>query len=131
MSQISNPPTLSRRQSEIIDVVYRLNEASVQEIMERLHEPPSDGAVRRMLNILTEKGLLRSRQDGPRKVYRPAQDKERARMKALRKITDTFFGGSRAGVMAALFEDSALNLNEKEQDTLRRLIHKAREEERP
>ena len=57
---------LSRRLNEIMDVVYRLGAASVAEILEELRDPPTDGAVRRMLNILAEKGLVEARYDGPR-----------------------------------------------------------------
>jgi predicted transcriptional regulator len=124
-----DPLRLSRRQREILDAIYRLNEASVQEIMESLHDPPTAGAVRRMLNILAEKGLVRSRHDGPRKVYAAVEKKEEARKRALKRMTETFFGGSRAGVMAALLEDSALELDEGERQTLGRLIRMAREKE--
>lgn len=126
-----NPGRLSRRQREIMDVIYRRNEASVQEIMESLQDPPTAGAVRRMLNILAEKGLVRSRHDGPRKVYAPVEKKEEARKRALRKMTETFFGGSRAGVMVALLQESALELNDNERRTLSRLIQLAREKEEP
>jgi predicted transcriptional regulator len=101
----------------------------VQEIMESLHDPPTTGAVRRMLNILAEKGLVRSRHDGPRKLYAAVEKKEEARRKALRRMTETFFGGSRAGVMAALLEESALELDEAERQTLRHLIRMAGERE--
>ena len=129
MGRTPSPPKLSRRQSEIMDAVYRLDEASVQEILESLHDPPTAGAVRRMLNILAQKGLVTSRDNGPRKLYRSVQRKEDARRRALKKLTETFFGGSRAGVMAALMEESALGLSQGERDTLSRLIRKAREEE--
>lgn len=129
MDGSANVPKLSRRQREIMDAIYRLNEASVQEIMESLHDPPTTGAVRRMLNILAEKGLVRSRHDGPRKLYAAVEKKEEARKKALRRMVETFFGGSQAGVMAALLEESALELDEEERRTLSRFIRMAREKE--
>ena len=129
MGKKARPPKLSRRQSEIMDAVYRMEEASVQEIVQALHDPPTGGAVRRMLNILGQKGLVVSRHDGPRKVYRAAQEKKEARKRALDRLTETFFGGSRAGVMATLLEESALELSRGERETLSRLIQKAREEE--
>jgi predicted transcriptional regulator len=112
-----------------MDVVYRLNEASVTEILENLDDPPTDGAVRRMLNILAERGLVESRYDGPRKVYRAVLHKEEARKRALRRVAETFFGGSQASLMASLFEDSATRLSEAERNTLRRLIARAKEED--
>ena len=121
---------LSRRQSEIMDVVYRLNEATVAEILEQLRDPPTDGALRRMLHILVDRGLVEARYDGPRKVYRAVQKKEEARRRALKRVAETFFGGSNARLMASLFEESAGDLTEAERKTLRRLIAKAREEER-
>jgi len=112
-----------------MEVVYRLNEASVTEILENLRDPPTDGAVRRMLNILAERSLVEARYDGPRKVYRAVLNKEEARKRALRRVAETFFGGSQARLMASLFEDSALRLSDAERDTLRRLIAKDEEEE--
>jgi len=123
-------PSLSRRQNEIMDVVYRLEEVSVAEILEHLHAPPTDGALRRMLHILVERGLVEARYDGPRKVYRPVQKKEEARKRALRRVAETFFGGSHARLMASLFEEPDVDLTDQERKTLRRLIAKAKEEER-
>jgi len=129
VTKVPDPPILSRRQREIMDVIYRLNEASVADILENLHDPPTDGALRRMLNILTERRLVEARYDGPRKVYRPVQNKEEARKRALRRVAETFFGGSQAHLMASLFEESALRLTDAERKTLRRLIEKAKVEE--
>jgi BlaI family penicillinase repressor len=122
-------PGLSRRQAEIMDVVYRLEEASVAEILAQLHDPPTDGALRRMLHILAERGLVEARYDGPRKAYRPVQRKEEARKRALRRLAETFFGGSHARLMASLFEESDVDLTPAERRTLRRLIAKAKEAE--
>jgi predicted transcriptional regulator len=113
-----------------MDVVYRLNEATVAEILEQLRDPPTDGALRRMLHILVDRGLVEARYDGPRKVYRPVQKKEEARKRALKRVAETFFGGSNARLMASLFEESAGDLTPAERKTLRRLIAKAKEEER-
>ncbi|UCF41563.1 MAG: BlaI/MecI/CopY family transcriptional regulator [Gemmatimonadota bacterium] len=129
MARSPKVPGLSRRQTEIMDVVYRLEEASVSEIQEQLHEPPTDGALRRMLHILAERGLVEARYDGPRKVYRPVQKKEEARRRALGRVAETFFGGSHARLMASLFEESDMELSDAERKTLRRLIAKAKEAE--
>ena len=129
MAKTPDARSLSRRQNEIMEVIYRLNEASVAEILESLPDPPTDGAMRRMLNILNERGLVDARYDGPRKVYRAVQKKEEARKRALRRVAETFFGGSQAQLMASLFEESALHMSNEERDTLRRLIEKAKAEE--
>ena len=127
MKPTSETRRLSRRQSEIMDVIYRLEKATVAEILESLHDPPTDGALHRMLHILARQGWMESRYDGPRKIYRPVQKKEEARKRALRKVVETFFGGSQARLWAALFEDSALHLSDAERKTLRRLIAKVKE----
>lgn len=129
MSKSPDAPRLSRRLAEIMDAVYRLEQASVAEIQDQLHEPPTDGALRRMLHILAQRGLVEARYDGPRKVYRAVQTKEDARRRALRRVAETFFGGSHARLMASLFEESDVDLSEAERKTLRRLIARAKEAE--
>lgn len=130
MTESPKAPGLSRRQREIMDAVYRLEEASVSDILEQLDDPPTDGALRRMLHILAQRGLVEARYDGPRKVYRPVQKKEEARKRALRRVAETFFDGSHARLMASLFEESDVDLSDAERRTLRRLIAKAKEAER-
>jgi predicted transcriptional regulator len=112
-----------------MDAVFRLEEASVTEILEQLHDPPTGGALRRMLHILAKRGLVEARYDGPRKVYRAVQRKDLARKRALRRVAETFFGGSHARLMASLFEESDIDLTEAERKALRRLIAKAKEAE--
>lgn len=129
MTRFSSSPGLSRRQSEIMEVIYRLEEATVAEIAEQLHDPPTAGAVRRMLHILVERGLIEARYDGPRKAYRPVQEREEARKRALRRVAETFFGGSHARLMASLFEETDVDLSDAERRTLRRLVAKAKEAE--
>lgn len=116
---------LSRRQEEILDIIIRLKEATVQDIIENLSESPTDGAVRRMLNILSQKGVVEYYHDGPRKVYKPNINKTNARRKALQHIVDTFFAGSAAKAIASLLNDSDLNLLEEEKKVLSGLISKA------
>lgn len=129
MARFPEVSGLSRRQTEIMDVVYRLEEASVTDILEHLNDPPTDGALRRMLHILAERGLVEARYDGPRKVYRPVQKKEEARKRALRRVAETFFGGSHARLMASLFEEADVDLSKGERKALRRLIARAKEAE--
>jgi predicted transcriptional regulator len=121
---------LSRRQKEIMDILFQRGQASVAEIMAGLPSSPTSGAVRRMLNILYEKGLVEYTQDGPRKLYRPAVDRRQASRQALSHVVDTFFEGSAARTMAALFQATDLSLDDEEKQLLSELIEKARRDGR-
>ena len=118
-------PKLSRRQEEIRNILIRRGEASITEIMEQMADSPTDGAVRRMLNILVEKGVVQFRPDGARKIYRLRIDEQRARSAALEHLVDTFFAGSAARLMAALLTDKDTKLTADERASLRELIEKA------
>ena len=96
-----DPKKLSRRERQIMDIVYLLGEAAVREVQPRLPDPPTDMAVRRMLQILEEKGQLRRRSLGREVVYAPAQSKARAGLHALQHVLDTFFGGAVDEALAA------------------------------
>lgn len=117
---------LSRRERQIMDVVYRLERASVTEVLERLPDPPSYSAVRAMLRILEEKGHLRHEQDGPRYMYLPVTPREAARESALRHLLRTFFDGSAEAAVAALLDIKRDHLSDAELDRLSRLIDQAR-----
>ena len=111
-------------------VVYRNGSASVADIIENIPDAPSPGAVRRMLNILEQKEILRGQQDGPRKIYFPTVEKENAQDSALDRVVETFFGGSAMKAMASLFEKSKHDLSREETEVLSRLIERAEEEGR-
>jgi len=118
---------LSRRERQILNVIIKSGSASVSDIRANIPNAPTDGATRRMLNIMREKGLLKSRFDGPRKVYYTAASTPG---RILNRVVDTFFGGSSARAMAALFDTSASTLSSEEKAVLSRLIEKAKEEGR-
>jgi predicted transcriptional regulator len=102
---VSNDPShLSRRESQIMDIVYELGRARAADVLERLPDPPSYSAVRALLRVLEDKGHLRHEQEGPRYVYLPTTPRERARDSAMRRVVRTFFGGSAEHAMAALME---------------------------
>lgn len=122
--------TLSRREREVMDVLYRRGEATVAEVMEDLKEPPTYSAVRSILRVLTEKGHITHRADGPRYVYAPALGRERARKAALDHVVNTFFDGSAEQVLAALLDRSDLELNDTQIRRLTREIRQAGEEGR-
>ena len=127
MPKDSNNP-LSRREREIMDVIYRAGRASAAEVLDQLTDPPSYSAVRALLRVLEDKGHLRHEEDGPRYVFLPTVPRERARQSALRQILHTFFDGSTEQAVAALLDLSSTKLSEAELDRLSRLIADARKE---
>ncbi|MFQ5526162.1 MAG: BlaI/MecI/CopY family transcriptional regulator [Thermoanaerobaculia bacterium] len=126
----STPIQLSRRERQIMDVVYALGRANVAEVRERLPDPPSYSSVRALMRILEEKGHLRHEQEGPRYVFLPTVPAEAARESALRHLLKTFFEDSAEGAVAALLELRESELSEEEYERLAELIDKARGEGR-
>ncbi len=120
----------SPREKEIMDIIYKMGEASVVDIMTNLTNSPTSGAVRRMLNLLYAKGLVTYRHDGPKKLYRSKVAKNVAGEKALKHLVETFFAGSSARTMASLFKQSDLDLSKNEKRMLRGLIEKAKKKGR-
>lgn len=121
-------PSLSRREREILDVLYRLGEATAADVRDALSDPPSYSAVRTHLRILEEKGHAAHDQDGPRYVYRPAVAPEKAQRSALRHVLETFFDDSPEQAVAALIDVS--DLTDDDFDRLSLLIEQARREGR-
>ena len=119
-------PAVSRRERQILDVLFRKKEATAAEIQAELPDPPSYSAVRALLRILEEKGHIRHREDGPRYVYLPVVEEAAARRSALRHVLDTFFEGSAAGAMAALLGGDGGKLSQEELARMEALIQKAR-----
>jgi BlaI family transcriptional regulator, penicillinase repressor len=117
---------LSRRERQIMDVLYQLGEATAAEVQERLPEPPSYSAVRAMLRILEEKGHVRHEQDGPRYVYVPTVARDNAQRSALHHMLKTFFDGSAEQAISALLDEPSTKLSDAELDRLARLIDSAR-----
>jgi predicted transcriptional regulator len=118
--------SLSRRERQIVEIVYRLREATVADVRRELPDPPSYSAVRALLRILEEKGHLRHREDGPRYVYAPRVPREKAARPALKGVLETFFDGSREKLVAALLDEGAAKLSPEELDNLQGLITRAR-----
>jgi predicted transcriptional regulator len=118
---------LSRRERQVMDVIYELEEATAREVQQRLPNAPSYSAVRAVLTRLVEQGHLRYRESGPRYVYKAAEQRTRIRTAALRKTVDTFFEGSAATAINALLGISASDLSREELDELAKAIAAARE----
>ncbi len=121
---------LSRRERQIMDVIYQLGKATAAEVQERMPSPPSYSAVRAMLAILEQKQLLRHEQDGARYVYLPTVPVERARKSALKSMVRTFFDGSTTDAIAALLELPDSKLSRGELESLAELIERAKKEGR-
>lgn len=122
--------SLSRRERQIMDVLFRLGEATAADVLEGLLDPPSYSAVRALLRILEEKGQISHTQDGPRYVYRPTVAPEKASRSALRHVLRTFFDGSAEQAVAALLDEAGGDLSDAELDRLASLIDQARQEGR-
>ena len=119
---------LSRRERQIMDVVYQRGRVTAAEVLDALPDPPSYSAVRALLRVLEEKGHLRHRRDGARYVFLPTVPRETARRSALARVVETFFGGSTQAAVAALIDQSSLS--DADLDRLRDLIDRARQEGR-
>lgn len=117
---------LTRRERQVMDILFRRGEATVSEVMAELPDPPTYSAVRSILRILTEKELITHRDDGPRYVYLPAKSTERAQEDALKHLVSTFFDGSHEQAMTALLRISDAELTDGEIDRLRERIRRAR-----
>jgi len=122
------PPVheLSRRERQIIDILYAQGRATAAEVQSLLPAPPSYSAVRAMLRILEEKGHVHHEQDGPRYVYLPTVARDNAKRSAMRHVLQTFFDGSTAQAISALLDDSSAKLSDAELDRLARMIEHAR-----
>jgi predicted transcriptional regulator len=119
---------LSRRERQIMDILYRYGRASAAEVRERLPNRPGYSAVRAMLRVLEGKGHVKHEEQALRYVYLPTLPRERAKRSALKHLLRTFFEGSAEQAVAALLDGSAAKLSPGELDRLARLIEKAREE---
>ena len=119
-------PSLSRRERQILDVVYALGRASAAEVVTRLPDAPGKTAVRTFLRILEEKGHLVHDEDGRTYVYRPSRPRERAGAGAFRRVLDVFFGGSLEEAVAAHLGESAADLDDAQLKRLAGLIRDAR-----
>lgn len=122
--------TLSRRERQIMDVIYQRGKATAAEVMEGLPDPPSYSAVRALLRVLEEKGHVRHKQDGPRYVFYPTVSRDRARESALKQVVGTFFEDSAEQAVATLLDMSARDMSESDLDRLAELIEQAKKEGR-
>ena len=122
--------TLSRRERQIMDILYRRGRATAHEVLADLADAPSYSAVRALLRLLEERGHVKHAEDGQRYVYAPAVARADARRSALAHVVKTFFAGSVEQAVATLVESSRSKLSTDELDRLADIIDRARKEGR-
>jgi predicted transcriptional regulator len=123
-------PALSKREKEILDIVYVRGHATAAEVRAAMQDPPTDAGVRTTLRVLVSKGHLRIEQDGPRYDYWPVISAEVARRSELQHVLRTFFGGSVESALSTLLDVKPGDLDEEERRRLKRLIDNAKKQGR-
>ena len=118
--------SLTRRERQIMDILFTAGCATGLEIQHRLPEAPSYSTVRTLLRVLERKGYVRHREQGLRYVYRPVAAREAARRSALQRVLQTFFDGSAQQAVAALLDPKTFRLSPGELDELTKIIEKAK-----
>ena len=121
---------LSRRERQIMDIIYQHGQATAAEVLANLPDPPSYSAVRAMLKILEDKGHLRHKQQGPRYVFLPKVSREKAKRSAVKHLLQTFFDGSAESAVATLLDVSRSDLSNADLDRLNSIISQAKKEGR-
>jgi predicted transcriptional regulator len=129
MPKIPGETQLTRRERQIMDILFAAGEASGQEIQEKLEGSPSYSTVRTILRILEKKGVVRHKEEGLRYIYQPAVAREVARRSALRRVLHTFFDGSARNAVAALLDAKTFHVSREELDEISRLIEEAKEKQ--
>ena len=128
MLKTAAPPDLSRRERQILDVLYKAGRATAAEVQEAMPAAPSYSAVRTLLRILEDKGHVRHEQDGSRYVDPPIVARDAAKRSALRHLLNTFFEGSTTQAIAALLDEDSSRLSSADWDRLNTAIKRARKE---
>ena len=123
---MSNDP-LSRRERQVMNIIYARGHATAAEIHEALPDPPTFSATRAVIRTLEEKGHITHQEQGLRYIYRPVVPPEKARRSAVSQLVTTFFQGSPTRLMAALLDGSTAKMSDEELDELERIIRDAKE----
>ena len=121
---------LSRRERQIMDILYQRGKVSAAEVREAMADAPSYSAVRAMLRILEEKGHVRHQAEGMKYVYAPTVARDKAKRSAVKHLLDTFFADSPAQIVAALLDVSSTRLTREDLDRMSELIEKAKREDK-
>ena len=123
------PPLLSRRERQIMDIIYQRGQATVAEIRAEMADAPSYSTVRTLLRVLKDKGHVQQKSDGPRYVYSPTVSPRKAKRWALERLVSTFFSGSAEQAMTTLLDMHSARLSRAELDRLQALIRTAKVKE--
>lgn len=126
---MSNDP-LSRRERQVMNIIYARGHATAAEIHEALPDPPTFSATRAVIRTLEEKGHITHQEQGLRYIYRPVVPPEKARRSAVSQLVTTFFQGSPTRLMAALLDGSTAKMSDEELDELERMIRDAKEKKK-
>lgn len=121
---------LSRRERQIMDILYQRERASAAEVREGMKDPPSYSAVRAMLRVLEEKGHIKHESEGLKYVYVPSVGRDKAKRSAVKHLLDVFFPDSPEQVVAALLDVSGKRLTHEELDRMTQMIERAKKEGR-
>jgi predicted transcriptional regulator len=121
---------LSRRERQIMEILYQHGKASASEVRELMESAPGYSAVRAMLRVLEEKGHVKHQAEGLKYVYVPTVTREKAKRSAVKHVLDTFFNGSPEQIVAALLDVSSTRLTREELDRMAEMIEKAKREEK-
>ena len=119
---------LSRRERQIMDILYQRGKASANDVRDAMPDAPSYSAVRAMLRVLEEKGHIKHQEEGMKYVFAPVVAAGKAKRSAVKHVMDTFFQGSAEQIVAALLDVSSSRLTREELDRMAALIEKAKQE---
>lgn len=125
---MNTPAGLSRRERQIMDILYQRGRASATDVREGMADAPSYSAVRAMLRVLEEKGHVKHQEEGLKYVYVPTVARDKAKRSAVKHLLDTFFSNSPEQVVAALLDVSSTRLTPDELDRMAQMIEQARKE---
>jgi len=125
---VTTPGSLSRRERQIMDILYQRGKASASEVREAMEAAPGYSAVRAMLRVLEEKGHVRHQAEGLKYVYVPTVARDKAKRSAVKHVMETFFNGSAEQIVAALLDVASTQLTRGELDRMSEMIEKAKKE---
>jgi predicted transcriptional regulator len=125
---LSAPGGLSRRERQIMDILYQRGKASANDVREGMEDAPSYSAVRAMLRVLEEKGHVKHQAEGLKYVYVPTVARDKAKRSAVKHVMETFFNGSPEQIVAALLDVASTRLTHEELDRMSQMIEKAKKE---
>lgn len=125
---MSTPANLSRRERQIMDILYQRGKGSASEVREAMEAAPGYSAVRAMLRVLEEKGHVKHQAEGLKYVYVPVVARDKAKRSAVKHVMETFFNGSAEQIVAALLDVSSTRLTREELDRMSEMIEQAKKE---